>query len=424
MRAKPYRKYPWILGTMLGLGLGLVAVAAWWVDPFAIYRTAAPGDRLYGIGPYTRIAKPYLAAGLSPRIVIAGSSRAEYAADPKAAKKWLGRGPAFNIALSSANAYELRRNVEHVIATAPVEVQILGLDFYMFNAHLPDQANFSEERLAVAPDGTPNPFYRLADLGPTLLSVDAADAVRKVVKYGRMADECTDYWWPDGLHIGKDYACRVAAQAGLETMFQATLKGYMTQAELYRGFELAEGTDLVKARNGLGNIERLLRLGLEKRQRVILYISPVHALQLEAIEHTGLWTLFERWKSDLTIMAARFAAQGLDVVLWDFADINTITGEALVRAGTGEPMQFFYDSHHVRPAVGRLMLERMLSKAAQENIPQDFGVRLTPDMLTAHLAATRARRKVWRKNHPRDIAFFEAIAQSAEPAAKKSASRQ
>lgn len=441
MRTKPHRTYVLVLGAVLSIGLGLIAGTAWGVDPFAIHSAYAPGDRLYGIGPYTRIAKPYLAAALAPRIIIAGSSRAEYVADPKIAEKWLGLSPAFNIALSGANAYEMRRNVEHVIAIAPVEVQIVALDFYMFNTHMPTKANFSEARLAVAPDGTPNPFYHLADLGPTLLSRDAIDVVRREFKYRRKIGKCTEYWWPNGLRVSKTYECGASKPERHSEKFRTTLKAYLTQNRLYRGFKLAEGPDPEKARNGLGNIERLLRLGLEKRQRVFLYISPVHALQLEAIQRTGRWALFERWKSELTFMTARFAAQGLDVVLWDFADFNQITtepaptGATLNKGGDGKekpsPIDAssartisFYDSHHVRPAVGELMFERMLSKGPQKAVPEDFGVRLTPDTLMAHLADTRAQRDVWRKSHPRDVAFFEAIVQSAAKAAKKPASRQ
>lgn len=404
MRNSRFRAYGRLLTLLIGGGLAFVASFNWAVDPYAIYTDFEAEDRLVGVGPYLRVTKPRLGERLAPRVVLAGSSRAEHAALPSYAEDMLGIGPAFNAALSSVSAYELRRNIEHLSAVAPVEVIVLGLDFFMFSPHLRQADSFTETRLAVNPDGSPNLTYRLADVLPTLITFDALNASRRATK--RRARQGDDYWWPNGTLVSGGLARQAAKAGGSEKLFRATLTHYLTDPQLYVGFARdlsAEGT------SSISNIDRLLGEARSREQRVILYISPVHALQLEAIDATGNWSAFENWKRELAHLATRHRATGLDVTLWDFADINAITREPVPVSDPSAGMNNFYDSHHVRPEIGRLMFARMLG-AAEIPVPSDFGVEVTPAMLDGHLVEVRRHRAEWRARHAENMEFFEEVA--------------
>lgn len=391
----PFKTYLALFAGLLAVPVIITMAFNWQVDPYRLYHPIGPDEQAAGIGPYTRITKPYMAGALGPRILLAGSSRAEYALSPDAAEKALGISPAFNAALSGANIYELRRMADHVNAVGDVDVMILGLDFYMFNAARGNQTSFNEARLAVAVEGGANPLWRLADIGRALLSVDAVDASRRKLKYQSKDGPCEDEWNAEGYRRPAFYECETATNAGFRRNAAATLHAYQTDAQLYENYRLHP--------EGLAQVAHLLQQARAQGQRVILYISPVHALHLAAIKKVGLWPEFENWKRALLQEVEEARARGADAMLWDFARLNELTSIPLPSENVEPWNGPFYDSHHIRPEMGNRMLRQILGA---EEAPS-WGVRLTAGNAEEELARQKAALAAWLAAHPEEAAFLE-----------------
>jgi len=399
---KKFRNYTYFVLGMMFLGLGAVIVAAALVDPYALYRKHEP---ITGVDGFTRIVKPIWAAEMAPQIVLTGSSRAEFLLDPEVAMDITGR-TAFNIALSGANIYELRRNVEHVVAVAPVETIVVGLDFFMFNAGRNVRPGFREERLAVAADGSPNPYFWMTDLAATLASRDAIDAVRRAIKYRNVDKECQDNWTEWGGRAANGYECQLGVTNGQQTNVRTTLSHYLRKPTgLYNGYAL--DTQPLPS-NSLENIERLMTLAGEKRA-LILYISPVHALHLQLIEEMGLWSVFEDWKRALTLKVNAARERGVNVVLWDFAIIGPLTTRPVFEEDASVQAEF-YDSNHLRMNQRRQVLEVLLGEVGRET---PLAVLLLPETVEAHLQRLEAAREAWATSHPTDMDVFASLVEAS-----------
>jgi hypothetical protein len=112
----------------------------------------------------------------------------------------------------------------------------------------------------------------------------------------------------------------------------------------------------------------------------------------------GLGEHYEFWLKELVRIneeeAARAARKPLP--LWDFSDVNTITGEAVPLPTDPNPMRWSWDFSHYRMAAGDLILDRVLDHGeAGRNLPADFGVRLTGENVNAHVARNETKLADW-----------------------------
>ena len=84
------------------------------------------------------------------------------------------------------------------------------------------------------------------------------------------------------------------------------------------------------------------------------------------------------------------------VPLWDFSDLNTITGEPVPGRRDPTPTRWSWDFSHYRMAAGDLILERVLDHGeAGRDLPADFGVRLTGENVAAHVARNQTTLADW-----------------------------
>lgn len=407
---KKYRNY--LIALMGGLGVVLAAIigSAIMIDPYALYREH---DEYIGLNKFARLIKPHWAAWAKPEVVISGSSRAEYFFDTDYLQERLVK-PVFNIATSGANIYEVRRNIEHVVAVAPIDTIIVGLDFFMFNANRGVRSGFSEDRLALRMNGGPNPFYWAVDLGATLASRDVFNDMRRSIKYRDRDTNCTNRWNGQAGVIPTYFECRARETDGQQNLFREGLAFYLDDNSGLLGDTSGLISDFELDRrplpsNSMENIDRLFALAAQERE-LILYISPVHALHLEMLKCWGRWTAFEDWKITLTRKVAQARARGIRVELRDFAIISDLTSRSVFEQDAST-QSHFYDSHHLRQTQRTRLQEELLGHGEQNN---PIGVVLTPEMLETHLARTRAASADWNQAHPLDMAAFNELVRDAE----------
>ncbi|GFZ91205.1 hypothetical protein [Okeania sp. KiyG1] len=147
---KKYRRYNWLF--LLSAILPVVAVGIFniVVYPYDVFNT----PNFLGINHSKprkdnndRLFKAIDIIRIKPVTVLMGSSRTKRAIDPNypALKN---HQPAYNVALTKGNFYELRRYLEHAIANQKkLDLVIIGLDFFMFNSLIQTRESFYEQRL-------------------------------------------------------------------------------------------------------------------------------------------------------------------------------------------------------------------------------------------------------------------------------------
>jgi hypothetical protein len=344
------------------------------VDPYGFWRLIEqPGinavrprqdnnDRLYKAADIVR---------QKPDVVILGSSRTKQAIDPDHEGLQAYSPQVYNLAINGPNAYEVRRYFDHALANqAQPELVVLGIDFFMFNADLGNQPSFNERRLGIS-------HLSLQDAATTTLSLDTLQASWETIQANRPPSEVDGAYEPNGFGPNRE-----AEDGKRQWRFNQSAALYF---ELHSDYKLSE--------EYLAEFQRIVELCEERDIPLVIFISPAHATQWEAIRATGHWETFEAWKRRIVAIAP----------VWDFSGYNTVTTEPM-----GDEMDYYTDNSHYSVPVGNWVLDRILSPSAQ-GVPEDFGVWVTPDNLETHLQTIREDRQTWARQNQDEVDWVKDI---------------
>ncbi len=374
---RKYRRYNWIFLLSVFLPVVTVGVFNIIVDPYDVFNT----PNFLGINHSKprkdnsdRLFKAIDIIRIKPISILIGSSRTKRALDPNhpALKN---KQPTYNLALNSINYYELRRYVEDAVANQKkLNLVIVGLDFFMFRKSNENEVIFSEQRLEKR-------HISLKDLIDVIFSLDVLLASKETIIDSKKT-------MPDMLRYGDQNGFmpklnpdREAIQSRFEKYINVYHKSYTEQYQLSTQF--------------LDELKKVVDLCQENQIKLVLFISPAHATQWEAIRSSGKWSIFEEWKRKIVKITPVF----------DFSGYNSITTETI-----HNQMENYTDNSYYTPKVGNLVLDRILSYK-EKDVPRDFGILINPENLESHLVKIRQDREVWAKNNPDEVKLVEGIKQ-------------
>ncbi|MGD1807154.1 hypothetical protein ACP6PL_17195 [Dapis sp. BLCC M126] len=311
---------------------------------------------------------------IKPVTILIGSSRTKRALDPNH-PALENQKPTYNLALNSINSYELRRYVEHAIANQKkIDLVIVGLDFFMFRKSNTNEANFSEQRLEKR-------HISLKDLIDVIFSLDVLLASKEtIIDSKKTLPDRVRYGDKNGF-MPKLNPDREGIQSRFEKYINVYHKSYTEQYQLSTQF--------------LDELENLVDICKDNQIKLVLFISPSHATQWEAIRSSGKWSIFEEWKRKIVKINPIF----------DFSGYNSITTEPI-----HNDMENYRDNSYYTPKVGNLVLNRILSYK-EEKVPDDFGILINPDNIESYLEKIRQDREFWAKNNPDEVKLVQEIKQ-------------
>ena len=180
---------------------------------------------------------------------------------------------------------------------------------------------------------------------------------------------------------------------------------FFANPDTYAGFTYGE--DRIDA------LERMARACRSQGVKLMAFIGPVHALQLETMRLMGLGDTYARFRRDVAKTIAKVNGEDIDgptIDAWDFGGYEGPTLERVPRAD--EPkiaMSWFLESSHFHPRLGEVMLARMLDRPMPDGAPSDFGAPLTPETIDARIAASDRERERWAREHPDEIRWLEQL---------------
>ncbi|TPJ47142.1 MULTISPECIES: sugar transferase [unclassified Mesorhizobium] len=312
--------------------------------------------------------------------LILGGSRARVGLDP--AGPSLARLKAYNAAVPHASMVELYDIGMFALAHGAPRRMIVNLDFSMFEADRTETQDFPESGFA----GVPMPIVYARSLFSPESFIDALRTVHANSIGFRETDK------EDGFHqimLAHNYSYRQVSDQRLN--------------RLMAEFSSPGSFDYDITRIGLLHdlLDRLTAAGVD----VTLFISPIHARQMEALRAMGLLPVYDRWRVDLTYTVSQVNASKTatsEVKLWDFSGYNSVTMEDIPDPGDRhQTMRWYWSSARYTPALGELMLDRMLGQAYSG--PSDFGISLTGSNLRSILDQQRKRRTIYVVLHPEEI---------------------
>ncbi|MGD1716247.1 hypothetical protein [Dapis sp. BLCC M172] len=369
-----YRRYNWIF--LLSLFLPIVGVGVFniIVDPYDVFNTpnflginhSKPrkdnSDRLFKATDIIRI---------KPVTVLMGSSKTKQGLDTNypALKN---EQPAYNVGLNAITAYELRRYLEHSIANQKeLSLAIVGIDFLMFNSFTKTRGSFAEYRLT-------KQYISPKDIIKVAFSLNAVLASKEAIIDSKKTSL-------DDIPYEENGFMPVLNPDPNQTKdkFRYAINNYFKSHAKYK-----LSTPLIE-------LKKIVDLCQKNKIKLIVFISPSHATQWEAIRATGEWSTFEEWKREVVKITPVF----------DFSGYNSIASEP-IHSG----MENYRDNFHYTKKIGDLVLNRILDYR-EADVPDDFGILINPENIEFHLVKIRQDREFWAKNNSNEVKLVEEIKQ-------------
>ena len=335
-----------------------------------------------------RLLKTFEVYRAEPSAVFLGSSRTDIGLNIANAR-W-GDDPVYNLGIAGAGVDEVKQFLWHAKAQGRLKKAIIGLDFFMFNADYIHEGLTGFDHSILTYPGDPNPLRELFSMLTIAMSRDTFNASVAISINSLKRDTGTQYLSPKKTSKNHRHDILKHAVNYLNTIYLPYKTGRFTFSNKSRG-------DMFE------HFRQIVRFCYQHNIETRIFISPSHAWQWELIDVAGLWPQFEYWKKTIVAIVEEEATQQSrpPFMLWDFSGYNSVTTEAVPACESHDIMTGYRDSSHYQPAVGRLVLKRLLDQASRE-VPDDFGVLVSTQNINQHLSLIQRDRERWRSSHPAD----------------------
>jgi len=324
--------------------------------------------------------------------------------------------PVYNLALPGTGTRTSLQYFEHVLASGQrvnkPEVMVWGLDFmdFLVDSHAPLQPSQSGNRrlLTRSENGAGRVLQQMRDYAEATLTLGAfLDSIQTLDSQDSPYSENLTSL---GFNPMRDYL-KITADEGYRAVFrQKNLEN--TRAFLHRPRDVLDADG--RSSPALDDLRAVIRLCRQNDIDLRLVIYPYHADFLEIIRITGHGAAFEGWKRAL-VMAGEAPVRGDKAIpLWDFSQLNEITGESVPARGDRQSsMRWYWEAGHFKRELGDLVLDRVLDRPG--NL-QGFGVLLNPGNVEGKIAADRVQERAYRLGHLQEVRALEKIAEEIHSA--------
>ena len=385
----------WLVITTLAIGV--VAAVNVAVDPYRLYRDDV-GVSKPRAGPNGAVTKTYAVRRVAPRALILGNSRAEIGFDPRHPAWPTSARPVYNFALPGTGAGTSLRSLLQALDAPGADIRfvVLGLDVqdYLVDGTTSRPPQAHEAAPTTAPLLDARLVGRLRDYGQATFTVDALMDSLSTLAARRDPDaaDLDDL----GFNPMRDYVRLVAEEGHWRLFHQKDLENARAWLRRPAALRHADGSE----GDPLATLRRLIAVCRQRGIDLRLAIYPYHAHQLEIIDATGHWAVFEDWKR-----AVAAIAHATDVPLWDFAGYDALTTELVPPRGDRRTaMQWYWEGGHFKKQLGDLVLQQVLTGQAT-----GFGARVRAGDVETRLAAVRAQRDAYRASPRSDAQQIRAL---------------
>ncbi|MDD5103963.1 MAG: hypothetical protein PHX93_06250 [Candidatus Peribacteraceae bacterium] len=355
------KKIPFFIGLLLPLAL--VAGLQWSIDPLLVFSREEGGDWWW---KQPRLSMPYVMRRVKPASMSMGSSRA--GSIPITHRGWNGQR-VMKLVLPGATYSEERQFLEHAQAIHPLRVVTLETSYENIYNKIPGQ--FDPDRLLRVTGQNNRLRFGLRVIQDYMTVLFSADSIEEGIM------EFFEVAWTPRLQ----YYERLDA---LRKVYGTTGEGNKNNQE-----------------DPMKELKDMLTFASDHKIQMYIFISPLRAPYEESEYRRIGFEKTEQWKRDLMrLLTEEKRRSGYTHPLWDFSGYNTVTLEEVPPSGVFYDMRWFSDAAHFKEVTGAMILDRLFDTCAEPcEIPEDFGVQLTPENIEEHLAKVRADRVEYLQTH-------------------------
>lgn len=336
-----------------------------------------------------RIYRAFEVRRVCPEVIALGNSRTAYGV-PMDHPDWAQRTRR-NLAMSGASIQEMQKTFELAASQGCLRQAVVGLDLFSFNENRRSYPDFSEFLFDVR---APRPALLVSQYASTAALFDTFKTLRS-----QGPGMFTQVFMADGSFSPAEMNARWTAMGGARQFFQFQVKN----TEYFRPptfrFDLIDPSREFRS---------LLESARKHQVDLRMFFSPEHAWLVEIVRLSGIWSSFEAWKRGIVRVVAEEGGTN-PFPLWDFQQINDKTTEP-VPAGvnTTEHMRWWSDGSHYTQEFGRLIVSRMLSNSASD----ELGQKLNPENVERSLRTLSLALDSYEKTHGGDIAELSKLVEA------------
>jgi hypothetical protein len=393
-----------VFATVLVVLLVWVALVSL-IDPYGLVGT--PATRYTAIKPsqreFARIFKPIDALRRPYDGIILGASPELVGLDPNDPALIDAGYHLYNLALVGERPYEMAELAQLAFKSRDIKLVVIGLEFQFYNV----SPSASGDLRPYYPD-THIFWWALGHAAKLMVSLDGAVDSYNTIK-ANIVGPHPPTLLPGGRlsFIGDnpsadfDYVGRFQGQlADYDENLFPTIARFVPDW-LEHGFDHRA-------------LRSVIDLAASHGARVVIFIDPNHALEMELLHHAGLWPAFERWKRELTCVVdeEKTANPGSDLSLWDFSGYTPVTTEPLLDRD-GRALDY-WDPQHFGTRLGHRVIAAMIGQEKDRPASAATGVPIDPENIEKHLWDIRAAAAAYRLQRADDVAWLTSIV--GEPA--------
>ncbi len=360
-----------------------------YVDPYRVRFSQAKHD-IYNYFGGTRTAKAIHIQEGGYDAFILGSSRSEIGIDPTHAL-W-GRLNTYNASLAGSNFVETYKVFQTVIQQKHPKLIVLALDYSLFSGARSTSGDFNLSRF-----DNSNSYF--SSLFKEHLSKDSIEKSFRALKYSiRGLPPKHDQGQKNG-HLTFDKVINKTGQHRL--VFNTLYKKVITNNEAYtqEGFSSSR----------LKLLRDLVKYCSDQKIQLIIFISPVHALQLMTFKQIGIWEDFLNWKKELSNISDAYP----ETPVYDFTDFSAFISEEIPSSSSNTTMQWFWETSHYKNTLGNLILNRILTLDGG-NLSKPFGSKLNHKNIHSELARQRLNLDLYEQKHEALLKHVKALVKDSK----------
>ena len=397
----------------------IVAVFNFVADPYGAYRLFEFGKtQVEKPAVYRRVklSKAYDLRQVKPEAIVLGTSRSHVGLRMTHGGWGVPLGARYNAAFDGATTKEMYAYLLHAHAVHPLRQVVLGLDTWQLTKGPASTRPDFDPTILFQPG---KPFHNASVYAADLSLLISADTTKaSIIQFRSAAVEQPTWLAPDGQRLGEIFFREV------EPDFSISPGSYFRNVDRQEiGFMLDGGTaplitkiqpkNLEAPLSSFDYIGKIVAFCRDQKIDLRIYLTPMHAHQLEIVAELGGWPNIERGKRDLVDLLSKDAASNPDASpfpLYDFAGYSSVTTEPVPEAASRSEMPYYWDSSHFKQLVGDWVLDRLFELTDRKNLfHEDFGNILTSATIASVLENIRAGQIAYRREHPGDVEFIRSL---------------
>jgi hypothetical protein len=389
-----------LIAAML-LGILATVLCVIIIDPYRLYALVDQNGFNHvkpALERYQEEIKLKAAIRLSPDTIIAGNSRAEIGFNPESKIFSENARSSYNLAIPGSGISSSLRQLNYLQAqNKSPQTLILGLDFldFLVNPNLKEKARIAAKKMTDV-DGYKWQFDAVFSLH------SVADSLKTLqIQHKPEVETITIRGFNPLLEYNK-YAREQGYYALFQQRSEENLKTYLRK----RDYVIEPASD---DRAHWAELRAIIQMASENGTRLNLVIYPYHAQILLMFEHLGLLPAFEQWKTQVAqeMENGRADHPKSKLKLWDFSGYGSFQCEMIPsKSDKMSVTKWYWEAGHFKPALGELMLSRML-QAPEQLASDSFGFLLNSANATANRRRFTEEKAACRKSYPE---LFEQIA--------------